>query len=430
MKIAIIGAGEFSLNAIEEAHKTGATVIAVDENAQAVGMSKADEKIVLKFENQNDIINALREKNIDLCIAEIGSPHLRIVGAINEELGLPGLYEQASVYCSDKYSFHNRLRNRKLRPGHCYIVNKDNLFDPARIDYPAIFKPRYGSDCKEVHFLSCYDDLYKLEDRLWGNGEEAETTLAGEKEDANAFVSRLKKYMEDRNKQPLEQADYDRDYILEDAISGNEYGIDAMIEGCNFELILVRRKITTPPPGRTTIEYRVVRPEENLRLVDTINEYMGKVTEALGLKNTLLHADIMVQGRNCALLEISAYPAPRHIYDELIPCSTGMNLYKEFFAYIAGESHNFLPLQMKKTTLHFFDMQNCFVHHIPKPEDIELPPKVKIKKWECNMKLLDYQGTIRDSIDLDKRGYYILEGPSDKALDEAVRIISEAFEVK
>ena len=447
MKIAILGAGVNTLTAIDRAHRQGMEVVVVDCNTSAPGFALADETVEANPADTTAVIEALRDKNISLCLAEPASKYMVVMGAVNDAFSLPGVTSQTASFCSDKYVFHNRMRNRKLRPGHCYLINDNNLYDPMQMTYPAIIKPRFGNGGREVHYLEKPEELYAIENKFWG---EEETEIVSEAQasqliprrpkteadvlnsyhaDAEAFSRRLKRYMDDSFKEDCLDVK-EEDFILEEAFSGTEFGIDGVVEGCNFELVLVRRKILTPPPARVAVGYTSVVMPEEMRLVEIINEYMSKVTEALGLKDCMLNADLIIQGRKCTAIEISLYPALSHLADELIPMVTGVDIYKEFLVYSQGEAHNFSPLQMKRMTLRFFNMENCFIHAIPDPEELDLPEKVKIRKWICNMKMLDFMGTIRDTDTLLKRGYYILEGPSDKALEDAVNIINNAFEIK
>ena len=181
---------------------------------------------------------------------------------------------------------------------------------------------------------------------------------------------------------------------------------------------------------RVATGYTVINPLEDKRLVDALCEYMNQIVGALKLKDCLVHADIIANHRECTAIEISLFPAMDHISDELIKASTGINIYREFFSSVEGEAHSFSAIQTKKMTLRYFGMENCFVHGIPDPDKLLLPHGVKIRKWECNLKVLDYMEQVKDRDTLTKRGYYILEGPDNTALEHAVYMINKAFDLK
>ena len=441
MTVAVIGADEESLHAIRQAKKQGFKVVAVDQNSQAPGLTDADVKLNIPISEENQVIEALKEQKVDLVLTAPIGRHLSTIGAVNDALGLPGISKKSAQMCSDKYAFHSRLRNVKLRGGHCYLVNSNQLFDPSQISYPAILKPRFGSHGRSVHLLENATSLLELEEEIWGDNEGNKTaqeqlnefiTEMGKDSDPTQFVAMLKKTLDEKRKVQNGEDDPNIDYILEEALPGVEYAVDGVVEGCNFELVLLRRKVITPPPARAAVAYVSVVPYEEHRLLSLVRDYMSKVCEAMNLKDCMIHADIMVLGSKCSAIEVSASPAGHHIYDEIIPMSTGVDICSQYLTYMRGEIHNFSPLNSKKMMMHYFNMENCFVHKIPSERRIKeiLPEKVKLRKWVCNIILLDYMGSITDEDSLLRRGYYILEGPNDRVLMEAADLIMSEFELK
>ena len=73
-------------------------------------------------------------------------------------------------------------------------------------------KPRYGSGSRGIFFINNKEEL-----------EEA-----------------LPKLCEGEERFPEE------DYVLEEAVDGVEYGVDAVMDGSSFRMILLRRKLLTP----------------------------------------------------------------------------------------------------------------------------------------------------------------------------------------
>ena len=431
MNIAVIGADEESVHAIEQAHRLGHRVIAVDNDPRAAGAAAADVHHRIDISHADEVIEALRGEDIDFVMTTPIGRHICTIGAVNDALGLPGVSRDSAAVCSDKYEFHNRLRNRKLRDGHCYLVTGSHPVDPSAVDYPAVFKPRYGSHGRSVHYLYDADGFADLQAAIWGPHEsEAGTGVSGGS--AAEFARNVKLVMEERLRQASPEDDPGDEYIIEEALAGTEYAVDGFVEGCNFEVILIRRKTLTPPPARQAVSYMVIMPGEDGRVEEMIRSYMGRICEVLGLKDCMLHADLCILGRTVNAIEISASPAGRHVYDELIPMATGVDPSEQYLRYMAGGSHYFQPLNMKRMMLRYFDMEHCFVHGIPDRKTVEsrLPEGVRLRVWHCNMKLLDYLGSINDEESLLRRGYYICEGTSEKALEEAAAVIRDSFELK
>ncbi|MCR4595734.1 MAG: ATP-grasp domain-containing protein [Lachnospiraceae bacterium] len=431
MNIAVIGADEESVHAIEQAHRLGHRVIAVDNDPRAAGAVAADVHHRIDISHADEVIEALKGEDIDFVMTTPIGRHICTIGAVNDALGLPGVSRDSAAVCSDKYEFHNRLRNRKLRDGHCYLVTGSHPVDPSAVDYPAVFKPRYGSHGRSVHYLYDEDGFADLQAAIWGPHEsEPGTGVSGGS--AAEFARNVKLVMEERLRQASPEDDPGDEYIIEEALAGTEYAVDGFVEGCNFEVILIRRKTLTPPPARQAVSYMVIMPGEDGRVEEMIRSYMGRICEVLGLKDCMLHADLCILGRTVNAIEISASPAGRHVYDELIPMATGVDPSEQYLRYMAGGSHYFQPLNMKRMMLRYFDMEHCFVHGIPDRKTVEsrLPEGVRLRVWHCNMKLLDYLGSINDEESLLRRGYYICEGTSEKVLEEAAAVIRDSFELK
>lgn len=442
MKIAVLGGGKRSLYIINKAHEMGHQIILVESDVSLPAIKLADEVIKVNPADTHEVIEAIKNINISFCFAEPTSAYQVVAGAVNDALNLKGISSQTATYCYDKYTFHNRMRNKYLRPGHCYLLNRENSVDLSYLKFPIVLKPRFGHGCKNVFLLNSEEELFMASKSLWTQNEEEVDTVAGTKassidsdtekqaEDADAFTKRIKKYMQENLNIAERTEVVDEDFIIEEAFEGTEYGIDGVVEGCNFEPVMVRKKIINKGNRPVATGYITIIPQYEARLMEIINEYMGKVVEALSLKYCMLHADIIISGRKAVAIEVDAYPAFGHIHDVYIPVTTGINIYKEFLAYMNRESHYFRPQNTRSTMLHYFDMQNCFVHKIPTPENLPLPKGVKIRHFECTLKTLDYLGVIKDEADLLKRGYYILEAPKQELMDEAVSIINAAFECR
>ncbi|MCR5509596.1 MAG: ATP-grasp domain-containing protein [Lachnospiraceae bacterium] len=431
MNVAVIGADTESVHAIEQAHKLGHRVIAVDQDPKAPGAMAADVHYRIDISHESEVIDALKKEDIDFVMTTPIGRHLTTIGAVNDALHLPGISRAKAVMCTDKYEFHKKLSAAGLRSNRCFLVNSFRPVDPYRIQYPAIFKPRFGSHGRSVHYLTNPDEIFKLQDDIWGTHEDTGGP-DNEKVSAAEFSRNVKRTMEEHQRKASLEDDPSDDYILEEALIGDEYAVDGFMEGYNYEIMLVRRKRLTPPPARQAVEYMVIMPSDDRALEARIRDYMSSVCETLGLKDCMLHADIVINGRDINVIEVSASPAGRHVYDELIPMACGVDPAEQYIRYMSGASHYFQPLNSRKLMLRYFDIEHCFLHGIPDPEEIVslMPAGVAFRKWKCKMKLLDYLGSINDESSILWRGYYIIEGPDERALRKAADIVRDSFELK
>lgn len=219
------------------------------------------------------------------------------------------------------------------------------------------------------------------------------------------------------------------DYVLEDAVEGIEYGVDGAVEGCNFELVLLRKKLITPPPARQAVGYISMVPIEDKKLHDLVKEYMSAVVQALNLRDCMLHADLMIHNKNIFAIEVSARPSGHNLHNLFTPKATGIDMCKEYINYMCDNRHNFSPLDVRKMMIHYFDMENCFVHKVPKKEELNLPAGVELLAWKCNIKTLDYLEKVTTGHSIMGRGYYIVAAEKESLLLQAADCIRNAFEV-
>ena len=94
-------------------------------------------------------------------------------------------------------------------------------------------------------------------------------------------------------------------------------------------MILLRRKLLTPPPARQAVGYIAVSPresEESRRLCERVEACMTEVTDLLGLHNCLLHADLMTEDGYVFPIELSARPSGHNLHNLFTPMATGVEM--------------------------------------------------------------------------------------------------------
>ena len=263
MKAAIIGASEEALHTIEKAHEYGLTVVALDGNGKAPGLSAADKALVVDISDEEETIRAVREEKAAFVLTVPIGRYLTTIGAVNDALTLPGISKEMAVLCTDKYSFHKKLFEQGLRKCHCYGVGnhlgdeKPNEVLAEKVvrgelplSFPAILKPRFGSGSRGIHMLNRREELERA----------------------------------------LQEAEGES-YVLEECIEGEEYGVDGAMVGSDFQMVLLRYKRNTPPPARQAVAYFSVQPTDPF--YEQVKVYMQRVTACLGLRECLLHADLI-----------------------------------------------------------------------------------------------------------------------------------------
>ena len=386
MKAAIIGAGDEALHTIKKAHEYGLSLTALDGNPDAAGLKEADRPIVVDISDEKATIETLRKEKPDFVLTAPIGRYLTTTGAVNDALGLPGISREMAVLCTDKLKFHETLNRKGLRNCRCFsLADKVNVAKSALL-FPVILKPRYGSGSRGIHMLLSDMEKPRLEELL----------SSAERED----------------------------YLVEEYIEGEEYGVDGAVTKDGFHMILLRKKENTPLPARQAVAYYSVLPSDGFR--QQVKDYMGKVVEALGLKDCLLHADIIKTNDGPFVIELSARPSGHNLHNLFTPLCTGVDMAEEFIKYRMGLPYCFEPQDTKTMMIHYFDMEGR-VKHVPDRKQAEQAINAKLTAWECHLKEGEELQPVSDGHSVMGRGYFVIEGESSLQLKECADSIKRLF---
>lgn len=385
MKAAIIGAGSEALHTIKKAHEHGLSVTALDGNPDAAGLKEADRPIVVDISDEKATIETLKKEKPDFVLTAPIGRYLTTTGAVNDALGLPGISREMAVLCTDKLKFHETLNRKGLRNCRCFPLADGVNAAKSALLFPAILKPRYGSGSRGIHMLSDMEET-RLEELL--------STAKRE------------------------------DYLVEEYIEGEEYGVDGAVTENGFHMILLRKKENTPLPARQAVAYFSVLPSDGFW--QRVKNYMGRVVEALGLKDCLLHADIIRTKDEPFVIELSARPSGHNLHNLFTPLCTGVDMAEEFIKYRMGLPYCFEPQDTKTLMIHYFDMKGS-VKHVPDREQAERAISAKLTAWECRLKEGEELQLVSDGHSVMGRGYFVIEGSSSLQLNESADIIKSLF---
>lgn len=384
MRAVIIGASSEALHTIEMAHKHDLTVIALDGNPDAPGLKAADAGFVVDISDEAATIERVRRERADFVLTVPIGRYLTTIGAVNDALGLPGISREMASVCTDKLLFHQRLWEKGLRNCHCYLVEQGKITDSSPvITFPAILKPRFGSGSRGIHFLNSEREM---EGALKETGDEA--------------------------------------YVLEECITGEEYGVDGAVTKDGFQMILLRKKENTPPPARQAVGYISVQNTDPFW--QKVYTYMVQITTHLKLKDCLLHADIIKGDDGPFVIELSARPSGHNLHNLFTPLCTGVDMAEEYIKYRMGLPYGFEPSETRPMMIHYFDMQGTALH-VPTEEEVRQIVRTRLAAWECHIKKGEELKPVSDGHSVMGRGYFILEGEDEKVLREDVLKVKKLF---
>lgn len=382
MKAAVIGASEEALHTIHKAHACGLTVTALDGNPHAAGLEAADQAEVVDISDEAAVIEALKKEKPDFVLTAPIGRYLTTIGAVNDALGLPGIRKKTAVLCTDKLAFHQKLASQGLRKCRCYGVTGQEKGD-FELSFPAILKPRYGSGSRGIHVVMNRREL-----------EQALETVQGE------------------------------DYVLEECVAGEEYGVDGAVTRDGFQMILLRKKENTPLPARQAVGYFSVLPSE--KFWHQVRDYMVRAAECLGLEDCLLHGDVIRGEEGPFMIELSARPSGHNLHNLFTPLCTGVDMAEEYIKYRMGLACEFMPKYTRTMMIHYFDMEGR-VCRIPDRASVERATEGSLAAWNCAIREGEILKPVSDGHSLMGRGYFILEGKEDSLLKSRAERVKKLF---
>ena len=396
MKAAIIGASAESLHTIKKAKEYQLTVVALDGNDKAEGLTAADKALVVNISQEKETIECVEQEKIDFVLTVPIGRYLTTIGSVNDALNLPGIGKKQAAYCTDKLLFHNKMKENGLRDCMCYEAEAEweerkKLFkkiekNELSLQFPAILKPRYGSGSRGIHFVN--------------NMQELETGL---------------------------KVTVGESYILEECVSGEEYGLDGAVIDGQFYPVLLRHKENTPLPARQAVAYFSVIPQDSFYV--QVKTFMEETVKTLELQECLLHADLICTKKGPFMIEMSARPSGHNLHNLFTPLCTGVDVAEQYIRHRMGMEADFVPKKTKMMMIHYFDLEGV-VDYVPEKAEIEEQLGIKFIVWQCNIQEGEVLSKVSDGHSLMGRGYFVLEGENEEKLKEKAEEITKLFQRK
>jgi hypothetical protein len=147
-----LGAGPSQLPVIDEIHRNGYQVIAIDQNPEAIGFKDVDHILVLSTFSKDPILRALHDlkKRYDFAgiLNRSSGPPVVTAAHIATEFNLPGITPDIASKVLNKSDFISTLIENKLPAPWHQRVTDINEISWERISYPALIKPSLSLEGK------------------------------------------------------------------------------------------------------------------------------------------------------------------------------------------------------------------------------------------------------------------------------------------
>jgi biotin carboxylase len=294
----------------------GLTVLALDKNPSAPGLSVATYGYSVDPSDAGSVLTIARKAQIRAIVPVPLGNLLKVVGVVNEALGLKGIRERAATLSVDKLRMREVLSSAGIPQPRWYsaVTQSEVLQVAQEVGFPFVLKPRFGSSSRGVLLVRSMDELQIGLD--WHFSATKNSSCFGE-------------------------------ILIESVMSGQEYGIDGVVVDGSFRLLAIRLKEMTSFPYRVALGYRTpvtLSKQGEFQL----NSNLYKACKAMELKDCLVHADFMIDNNETVkIIELSGRPSGFSLSQKLIPEVTGIQPTQEALKMMLDLNFSFQTTKTK-----------------------------------------------------------------------------------
>jgi biotin carboxylase len=367
-----VGAGPEQIASIVKAQRMGYSVLAIDRDPHAPGLSISDESVVLDIRDEDAVVSLARHHSIAATLPVPIGRFLTTQGAVNDSLGLHGVTRAAALNCTNKSMFHACLSKTGL-PVPEQIVYADIMelrsADGSEWPFPVVLKPIHGSGSQGVIVLPSLDEWLVI-----------------------------------RN--DLDDSLYDEGVLVQSFANGIVLGLDGAIQNGRAILTVVREKEMTPWPYRVELTHRAPASLP-ASAWESITESLQIALVALGVNGSVFHADAIWTGASqLVLIELSARPAGVMITSKLVPECTGIDFLAEAIRLQLNGEGCFNASGLRPSLLHYWNHLSGIVKRAPTIHELRKLPGVV--DAEIGLHAGQYLQTPKSIKDIIGNGYLLL----------------------
>lgn len=269
-KALILGAGVYQVPLIQKAKERGLFTIVASRIGNYPGFALADKSYDVNTTDLQAIVEVARNEKVD-CVVTTGTDvAMQALGAVCDQLGLPGITEEAGYLATNKREMKRKFDTGGVRTAHFREV--DSL-EQLRSVYDELSKPVI---CKAVDT----------------SGSRGIMRVDSEDQLPEAFHYARK----------ASRADY---ILVEEFIAGVEFGAQAAVIDGKLQFVMVHGDILHH--GKTDIPIGHYVPYSiPSSVVEETRCQVELSARALGLTTCVINADFVMRGDDVYVLEIGA----------------------------------------------------------------------------------------------------------------------------
>lgn len=288
-KILILGAGTWQTPWLSKAKEMGFIVCATDWSPQAAGRHEANYFAPIDLRDKAATLAYAQANHIDAIFtsADIGVPTAAFVAA---RMGLPCYSEELAEYATNKFLMREKAKALGLGIPEYRLVSEleQALSAAAQIGFPLIIKPVDNFSSKGVCVLQTQYELVQMFSQS----------------KACSFVGKV---------------------LIEELMHGTEGSVEALVKDGQIYIMGISEKQKSLLPYRYDVLLEYPGSYSNLQK-DRINLFIKQLVTGFGIKNGIIHVEIMVKENSVKLIEFAIRGCGSLVVTHLMPALTSYDV--------------------------------------------------------------------------------------------------------
>lgn len=300
-RLLVLGAGRGQAGLISAARQMGVhTVVATLPDGDPPGIALADEVAYVDITDVDAVVGVARQLDLDGVATSCADTGISALGAVCEELGLPGLTRESAAICADKRAMKERFAS--------YGVSS----------------PKYRLIGSLPELYAAFDDLgmpviVKAPDLQGSRG----VAILREPSDAPQAYRHAA------------DATHQAEVVVEQFVVGREFGAQALVRDQEIMFVLIHNDEVhlgdTGVPVGHSVPFR-----GDAALVLQARELVEAAIRAVGLDNCAVNVDLIATDSSVAVLEVTGRAGANGL-PEMVSAYFGIDYYESIVRLALGD---------------------------------------------------------------------------------------------
>jgi biotin carboxylase len=387
-KILILGAGTWQVPYLKKAKELGLQVFATDWSENAEGKNYADVFEPIDLKNKEATLAFAQKYHVDAIFtsADIGVQNAAFVA---KQLNLPYQSEEIALISTNKYAMRDHAAKIGLGiPKYKVVADvQEALLTSKEIGFPLVIKPVDNFSSRGVCVIY--------------NEEELE----------GFFPKSM-------------AASFSKKVLLEEFMIGTEGSVEALVQDGEVFIMGICSKEKSPLPYRYDLKltYPGLFTESQFL---KINEFILDLAKGYGIRNGVLHVEIMVNENRVRLIEFAIRGCGSKVVTHLMPAMLDYDVVKHLISNAFGIKQKIQFAEGKQGILEFIMLPKGKIKNLEGIEEVRKIPGVL--DFDIERKPGDEIDVIEDG--RSRPGYLLAFSNSKDGLNQLLEKAHQTYKV-